>query len=58
MKFAEGDVVSRKIGGPLMTVEDSRSDSFIAVVWFDIEGRVQRDSFAPTTLHKWQLVKE
>lgn len=58
MKFVEGDVVSRKIGGPLMTVEDVRSDEFVSVVWFDVDGRVQRDAFDPVTLQKWQAATE
>jgi uncharacterized protein YodC (DUF2158 family) len=58
MKFSEGDVVSRKIGGPLMTVEDVRQDEFIACIWFDGEGHVQRDTFHPSILHKWILATE
>lgn len=58
MKFQEGDVVSRKIGGPLMTVEDRRSDEFVSVVWFDLEGHVNRDAFAPDTLQKWILADD
>ncbi|OAF05450.1 hypothetical protein AYJ54_00660 [Bradyrhizobium centrolobii] len=57
MTFREGDVVSRKAGGPLMTVEDVRADSLVAVVWFDADAHVQRDVFAPNTLHKWKLVE-
>lgn len=56
--FKEGDVVNRKIGGPLMTVEDTRQDEFVATIWFDTGGHVQRDCFAPVTLQKWQLVPE
>ena len=55
MTFKEGDVVSRKIGGPLMTVEETRMDGFVAVVWFDTAGTVQRDAFAPVTLNRWRL---
>ena len=58
MTFREGDVVSRKIGGPLMTVEEIRSDELVSVCWFDLEGHVQRDAFAAHTLLKWQLVSE
>lgn len=58
MTFDEGDVVSRKTGGPMMTVEKIRSDDLLATVWFDVDGRVQRDAFAPNTLLKWQLVSE
>ena len=53
--FAEGDIVSRKVGGPLMTVEASRTDKFIQCVWLD-GAHVQRDAFAPHTLNKWKLV--
>lgn len=56
--FKEGDVVSRRTGGPLMTVEDSRSDDLVATVWFDVDGHVCRDCFALNTLQKWQLVEE
>ena len=52
-KFSEGDVVSRKVGGPLMTVEDIRQDEFVATIWFDLEGHVQRDAFSPSILQKW-----
>lgn len=52
-KFAEGDVVRRKMGGPLMTVEGMRQCEFISVVWFDKDDHVQRDVFHPTTLEKW-----
>jgi uncharacterized protein YodC (DUF2158 family) len=58
MRFSEGDFVSRKIGGPLMTVEDSRDDGLVAVVWLDLENRVHRDCFSPNTLNKWHLVEE
>lgn len=51
--FKEDDVVSRQIGGPLMTVEDIRSDALVACVWMDLEAHVQRDVFAPNTLWKW-----
>lgn len=56
--FSEGDVVSRKLGGPLMTIEaNMRQDDFVACIWFDGEGHVQRDCFAPITLQKWQPVE-
>lgn len=58
MKFAEGDVVSRKISSQLMTVENLRTDALIACVWHDREGHVQRDCFAAHTLNKWQLVED
>ncbi len=56
--FKEGDVVSRSIGGPLMTVEATRHDDLIACVWFDVDGRVQRDRFASHTLNRWRLDTE
>ncbi len=56
--FKEGDAVSRKTGSPLMTVEETRNDGFVATVWFDGEGSIHRDSFAPQTLLKWQLVED
>jgi uncharacterized protein YodC (DUF2158 family) len=56
--FNEGDVVNRIIGGPLMTVEKLRTDQFVATVWFDTDGRVQRDCFAPHTLQKWLRVED
>lgn len=55
--FKEGDVVSCKAGGPLMTVEDIRSDEFVAAVWFDLEGILHRDCFHPDALQKWLLVE-
>ena len=58
MKFTEGDVVSRKTGGPLITVEDIRTDELVACVWFDANHHAQRDCFAPSTLLKWRLVME
>jgi uncharacterized protein YodC (DUF2158 family) len=53
--YSVGDIVSRKVGGPLMTVEASRTDKFIQCVWFD-GAHVRRDAFAPHTLNKWKLV--
>lgn len=58
MKFAEGDVVTRKTGGPMMTVEDTRSDELVSVVWFDSENHVHRDCFAACSLIKWQQVAD
>lgn len=57
MTFDEGDVVTRITGGPLMTVEKLRNDEFVAAVWFDNNGRLHRDTFAPNTLLKWRLVE-
>jgi uncharacterized protein YodC (DUF2158 family) len=56
MTFKEGDVVSHIAGCHLMTVEDIRIDDFVSVVWFDRDGIVQRDVFAPVSLQKWQKV--
>jgi uncharacterized protein YodC (DUF2158 family) len=58
MTFKEGDVVSRKIGGPLMTVEERRHDDLVCVVWIDADGHVQRDVFAQQTLNKWRLAED
>lgn len=58
MKFREGDVVGHKVGGPLMTVEETRSDDLVAVVWFDVEGHLQRDAFAMNTIQKWRLAED
>lgn len=58
MKFAEGDVVTRKTGGPMMTVEVTRTDDLVATVWFDASNHVHRDCFAPSTLLKWRIVEE
>lgn len=55
--FKEGDVVSRRTGGPLMTVEDIRIDRLVCVVWFDAQGHVGREAFAPETLTKWKEVE-
>lgn len=38
----DGAFVCAKSGGPLMTVEDLRSDGIVAVVWF-VDGQCHRD---------------
>lgn len=53
MTFKEGDVVNSICGGPLMTVEQVRDDDFVATIWFDRDGVLHRDAFAPVTLQKW-----
>jgi uncharacterized protein YodC (DUF2158 family) len=58
VKFESGDVVNRKIGGPLMTVEYLTEGGYVSVVWFDVSGHVQRDAFVPATLQKWKLADE
>ena len=58
MTYLEGDVVSKKTGGPLMTVEGARTDGFVSAQWFDADGHIQRDAFAPSVLLKWKLVEE
>lgn len=58
MTLTEGDVVTRKTGGPMMTVEDIRNDDLVAVVWLDTNNQVQRDCFAAITLLKWRIVEE
>jgi len=57
--FKEGDVVIRTVGGPLMTVEaGTKTDGFVRCIWFDVDGRVQRDCFAGHTLNRWRLDTE
>jgi len=56
--FEEGDTVTRKTGGPMMTVEDIRGDDIVSTVWFDADNHVHRDCFAANTLLKWRIVEE
>ena len=60
MTFEEGDTVTRKTGGPMMSVEATphRGDGLINCIWLDHENHVQRDCFAPQTLLKWRIVEE
>lgn len=59
MTFEEGDTVTRKTGGPMMTVEMTRlEDGLVNTVWLDADNHVQRDCFAANTLLKWRLVEE
>lgn len=57
-KFCEGDVVTHKVGGPMMTVEGVRIDGLVATVWIVDAGHVNRDTFSPSALLKWRIVKE
>lgn len=57
MKFDKGDVVSKKVGGPLMTVELTRTDGLVSCQWFN-DGHLHRDCFDPNTLNKWELVQD
>lgn len=50
--FPEGTAVSLKHGGPLMTVEDFRTDGMVATVWF-ADGQPRRDAFHPDSLIAW-----
>lgn len=51
--FKEGALVCLKIGGPLMAVEDIRSDGIVGTVWI-VDGEVHRDGFHPA--HLFELV--
>lgn len=59
-KFAPGDLVRLKSGGPVMTVETTGptamfNEVVVWVTWFDKVGNrqvVQRDTFAPVLLQK------
>ena len=35
IRFADGDVVQLKSGGPLMTVQNDRADGYVHCYWFD-----------------------
>lgn len=48
-KFPEASLVTLKSGSPSLTVEWSRDDGIIAVVWFD-GGVSNRDGFHPDAL--------
>lgn len=48
--FPEGTLVCLKTGGPLMTVEDTRTDGNVATVWFT-DGICHRDAFHPLHLN-------
>lgn len=50
-QFPEASLVSLKSGSPTLTVEWSRDDGIIAVVWFD-GGVSHRDGFHPDALVK------
>lgn len=52
--FDEGTLVCLKTGGPLMTVEDVRSDGCVGTVWFS-DGEVHRDGFHPSHLNVLML---
>lgn len=54
--FNDGDTVRSIKGGPLMTVEDIRSDDLISTSWFDDHNILHRDCFPAITLEKWQRV--
>jgi uncharacterized protein YodC (DUF2158 family) len=58
VNFKEGDVVTKKTGGPMMTVEEIRTDHFVSAQWFDHEGHIQRDAFVSSTLLKWKLAED
>jgi len=42
--FVDGNAVTRKTGGPMMTVEAVRTDRFVQCIWFD-GGELRRDTF-------------
>lgn len=44
-QFKTGDVVTAKMGGPKMTVEDVRPDKVVKCVWFDQMHTLHRDAF-------------
>jgi uncharacterized protein YodC (DUF2158 family) len=50
--FKDGDIVNLVSGGPLMTVEMTRTDGVIPAVWFE-GGELHRDCFDPSMLQKW-----
>ena len=54
-RFKDGDAVTHITGGPLMTVEDIRTDDLVSVVWFTA-GELHRDAFKADRLQKWVRV--
>ena len=50
LRLKGGSLVCAKTGGPLMTIEDIRSDGIAAVVWFN-DGKCYRDAIHPDSLN-------
>lgn len=47
-----GDVVQLKSGGPMMTVEITCDDGTLIVIWFDVDGGLQRELLRKTLVKK------
>ena len=50
--FEKGDVVKLKSGGPDMTVSAIKKDGVFEVVYFDLTGKLQVNSFHGACLYK------
>lgn len=50
--FPEASFVGLKSGSPKLTVEWTRDDGLVSVVWFDGSGVSHRDAFHPDVLKK------
>ena len=50
--FEKGDVVKLKSGGPDMTVSAIKKDGIFEVVYFDLTGKLQVNSFHGVCLYK------
>lgn len=50
--FEKGDVVKLKSGGPDMTVSAIKKDGVFEVVYFDLTGKLQINSFYGACLFK------
>lgn len=50
--FEKGDVVKLKSGGPDMTVSTIKKDGIFEVVYFDLTGKLQINSFYGVCLFK------
>ena len=52
MRDEKGDVVKLKSGGPDMTVSAIKKDGIFEVVYFDLTGKLQVNSFHGVCLYK------
>lgn len=56
MKFAKGDTVTLKSGGPTMTVSEPKMEfgGLVEVVWFSKGGFLRREIFDEALLATWK----
>lgn len=50
VQYDQGDLVRLKSGGPKMTVRDSLKDGKILCAWFDRNGKLHSEPFAPALI--------